>query len=252
MDLLPKIVDYEPPVEDNVSSEEEEVMEEKVIPQKNIVFEIPEPVEELAEQQEQEEKEEEVKQYHYSNNIDEEVNEETGETNPNFVYEEPVKPKKKKQTRKPLSEEHKEKLRLGRLKSLEVRKKKKDEKIYIKDMEMENKKLELKTKREKAQFIKKETENEWNKVKSLIEKKPATPPAPAPTPAPVNQFTKKDLEDATFQAVSQYDTLRKQRKKEKLALKEEELKKKNIRDTISRATGHMPTYGQQGFFDNCF
>ena len=245
MDLLPKIVDYEPPPEDNVSSEEEEVMEEKVIPERNIVFEVPEPVEE------KEEKEEEVKQYHYSNNIDEEVNEETGEKNQNFVYEEPVKPKKKKQTRKPLSEEHKEKLRLGRLKSLEVRKKKKDEKIYIKDMEMENKKLELKTKREKAQFIKKENENEWNKVKSLIEKKP-TPCTPAPPPTPVNQFTKKDLEEATLHAVSQYDTLRKQRKKEKLALKEEELKKKNIRDTISRATGHMPTYGQQGFFDNCF
>lgn len=242
MDLLPKIVDYEPPPEDSVSSEEEEVMEEKVIPERNIVFEVPEPVEEKEEK-------EEVKQYHYSNNMDEEVNEETGETNPNFVYEEPVKPKKKKQTRKPLSEEHKEKLRLGRLKSLEVRKKKKDEKIYIKDMEMENKKLELKTKREKAQFIKKETENEWNKVKSLIERKPTPPPAP---PTPVNQFTKKDLEEATFHAVSQYDTLRKQRKKEKLALKEEELKKKNIRDTISRATGHKPNYGDQGFFDSCF
>ena len=248
MDLLPKIVDYEPPEQDTVSSEEEEVMEEKVIPQKNIVFEIPEPVED---KEEKEEKEEEVKQYHYSNNIDEEVNEETGEKNQNFIYEEPVKPTKKKQTRKPLSEAHKEKLRLGRLKSLEVRKKKKDEKIYIKDMEMENKKLELKTKRERAQFIKKKTENEWNKVKSLIEQKPTPPPTPAP-PTAINQFTKKDLENATFLAVSQYDTLRKQRKKEKLALKEEELKKKNIRDTIARATGHKPSYGDQGFFDSCF
>ena len=220
-------------------------MEEKVIPERNIVFEVPEPVEE------KEEKEEEVKQYHYSNNIDEEVNEETGETNPNFVYEEPVKPKKK-QTRKPLSAEHKEKLRLGRLKSLEVRKKKKDEKIYIKDMEMENKKLELKTKREKAQFIKEKTESEWNKVKSLMEQKPTPAPTPMPMPTPVNQFTKKDLEEATLHAVSQYDTLRKQRKKEKLALKEEELKKKNIRDTIERATGHKPNYGDQGFFDSCF
>lgn len=54
-------------------------------------------------------------------------------------------------------------------------------------------------------------------------------------PEKVNGFTKEDLDNAVLSAISQYDTLRKQQKKEKREAEKKRLEEEKMRATIARA-----------------
>jgi hypothetical protein len=163
-------------------------------------------------------------------NIPDEVNEETGEKNPNFIYEEPKpKPVKVKKPRKPMSEEHKKKLALAREKAMAVRKAKAEEKKKMKALENEEKELLKTQKIKKVQKLKKEVEEEEQPKETKQDNR---------IPADLinlerlsNALTKKDLEDAQYEAIVKYETLRKQRKAIK---KEEEMKEKQKKELLSQ------------------
>lgn len=138
------------------------------------------------------------------------TNEETGESNPNFIYEKIVvekpvvkkaKPVKEKKPRKPMSEEHKAKLALAREKAMIARKAKAEERKKMKALETEEKELLKQQKVKKVAKLKKEVEE----------------PEPEPEVQKISAsgITRKDLEDAQFDAIVKYETLRKQRKAEK-------------------------------------
>ena len=146
------------------------------------------------------------------------ADEETGEVNPNFIYEKPtVKPVKVKKPRKPMSEEHKKKLALAREKAMAVRKAKAEERKKMKELENQEKELLKAQKVKKVQKLKKEVEDSESKVEEVVEK-----------PQRVSGITKKDLEDAQFEAIAKYETLRKQRKAEKKQAQAIEESKKEL------------------------
>ncbi len=117
------------------------------------------------------------------------------------------KPVKQKKPRKPMSEEHKAKLAIAREKAMLVRKQKAEEKKKMKALEKEEKELLKKQKYKKVQKLKEEVDEE---------EVPKTPKNSPPTPmGGITTFSKKDLEDAQYDAIIKYDTLRKQRKAEK-------------------------------------
>ena len=130
------------------------------------------------------------------------------------TYKPPAKPRKVNKNGKPrkaMSEEHKKKLAEARKKAVEVRKQKAIERKQQQALDKEEKELLKKQKVKRVQKLKEEVEE------------PATPkPAPAPVqePAPIQRdsetwITKKDLEQAQYEAIAKYETLRKQRKAEK-------------------------------------
>lgn len=225
-------------------------------------------------------------------NMDEPVNEKTGEENPNFVYEEdevedfesyedevqaeefipqPIKkvveeetifeedepPKKAKpkkepkltkngKQRKPMSEEHKAKLKQAREKAFLVKKQKAEERKKLKEQDAEEKKL-LKLKKQKdIEKLKKEV---------YEEPKPAPKPAPAPAPAPVREIireptlTAKDIENAQLNAIMSYEKLRKQRKEEKKKKQSEDAEMDRLREKLMRAKNPRNNFSMNnGFF----
>jgi len=60
------------------------------------------------------------------------------------------------------------------------------------------------------------------------------------TPEKVNGFTKQDLDSAVLSAISQYDTLRKQQKKEKREADKKRLEEDKMRATLARAINPTP------------
>jgi len=135
---------------------------------------------------------------------------------PPKMYKSPKKPRKVNKNgkeRKPMSEDHKKKLAEARKKAVEVRKAKAIERKQQQALEKEEKELLKKQKVKRVQKLKEEVEE----------------PAPAPAPAvseanqrsaPVHKdsetwITKKDLENAQYEAIAKYETIRKQRKAEK-------------------------------------
>lgn len=64
-----------------------------------------------------------------------------------------------------------------------------------------------------------------------------------PTPEKVNGFTKQDLDSAVLSAISQYDTLRKQQKKEKKEAERKRMEEEKMRATLARAIHpHQPQH----------
>lgn len=61
-----------------------------------------------------------------------------------------------------------------------------------------------------------------------------------PKPEKVNGFTKEDLDSAVLSAISQYDTLRKQQKKEKREADKKRLEEEKLRATLARAINPAP------------
>ncbi len=59
-------------------------------------------------------------------------------------------------------------------------------------------------------------------------------------PERVNGFTKEDLDNAVLSAISQYDTLRKQQKKEKREAEKKRLEEEKMRATLARAINPTP------------
>ena len=135
---------------------------------------------------------------------------------------EPKKGKRKYTRKAPMSDKQKEHLAKIRKIAIEKRKAEKERKIKEKEeaviAKAEKKILEKKLKEEKA---------EQEVINSQLSKK-----------EPViqqNGFTKQDLDSAVLSAISQYDTLRKQQKKEKRESQVKEMKEAKMRETLARA-----------------
>tara|TARA_Y100001972_G_scaffold22502_1_gene26953 strand:- start:133 stop:831 length:699 start_codon:yes stop_codon:yes gene_type:complete len=126
------------------------------------------------------------------------------------------KPKKVKKPRKPMSEEHKQKLALAREKAMAVRKAKAEEKRKMKEIEKQTNELKNKKKVKEFEELKDQVESKTPKKEvELIEPRHSG-------------ITKKDLEEAQYQAILKYETLRKERKAEKKRQQQIEADKQNI------------------------
>ncbi len=160
------------------------------------------------------------------------------------------KPRKK---RPPMSEEHKAKLKLARDKALEVRRKNAAEKKELKDLQKEEKDLIKKNQIKKVNKLKKEIAVEEEEPPTPIEK-PIKEPRQAPREAsyPTSTITKKDLEDAQLEAIIKYETIRKQRKKEKQERLKHENEQKMVRETLMRAVAPQNNYKTNNPFGNCY
>tara|TARA_R110000744_G_scaffold113327_1_gene212346 strand:+ start:305 stop:1195 length:891 start_codon:yes stop_codon:yes gene_type:complete len=139
---------------------------------------------------------------------------------------------KKGKTRKPMSDAHKAKLVLAREKANAVRKKNALLRKEQRDLDKDNKDLAKELKRKEAGILKKQR---LEAVRALDG--PAQPSKPSdfeeereyknnkldeqylqqqqPPPQPRGNLTRKDLEDAQFDAIMKYESLRKERKAEK-------------------------------------
>lgn len=145
---------------------------------------------------------------------------------------------KEKKKRPPMSEEHKEKLRLAREKALETRRRNAQEKREMKELE---KKAKQKKKEELKKYVNNEEDQE--KPKEIIKE----------VKHPVSTITKKDLEEAQLEAIMKYEAMRKQRKKEKQEKEREQKEKDKLKQQINNMVKpNKVFYGQQGYFDNCF
>ena len=201
-------------------------------------------------------------------NEEEIINAETEEQEPNFVYEEDPEvinpsnngmsedkeiieesifeniPKKepKKKTRKPMSEEHKAKLKLAREKAMAVRKAKAQEKKKMKEMDNETKQLQKLKKEKEFNKLKKEVLEDEPSISA-----PAPVPAPMPAPAPTPKsspsgITKADLEEAQLNAIMKYEALRKERKKVKKQNQDEVNRNNEMRRKLLRAMNPQNKY----------
>jgi hypothetical protein len=135
----------------------------------------------------------------------------------------PQKKGKRKYTRKaPMSDKQKEHLAKIRKIAQDKRKAEKERKQKEKEeavIEKAEKRILEKKKKEEEKFEKEQHE----KINSF---KP---------PKVQNGFTKEDLDNAVLSAISQYDTLRKQQKKEKRELEKKKLEEEKMRATLARA-----------------
>lgn len=219
-------------------------------------------------------------------NMDEPVNKETGEENPNFIYsdeedfetyedeveaksesfipeakaktiqddifeeDEPPPPskvpkKERKLTkngkeRKPMSSEHKEKLKQAREKAFLVKKQKAEERKKLKEQDAEEKNL-LKLKKQKdIEKLKKEVYEE--------------PKPQAPLPAPIREIireptlTKEDIEKAQLNAIMSYEKLRLARKEEKKKKQQEDAEMDKLRDKLMKAKNPNNRFSMSGGF----
>ena len=88
--------------------------------------------------------------------------------------------------------------------------------------------------------------------------KPVEPPKPVELPKPTKPnkeylYTQEDMDNITFKAISNYDEIRKSRKKEKQKIKEENSIKERERNKLMKLVSSKPKYdGEQEFWGNCF
>lgn len=149
-----------------------------------------------------------------------------------------TRPAKQKKPRKPMSEEHKAKLALARQKAMAVRKAKAEERKAMKEVETKTKQLRQKKK------IK-----EMKELEQEVSENIPPPKKPAPD-YPASMITKKDLEEAQFEAISKYETLRKARKEEKRKQQAIEKSKKDLVDKL-KPTGYRYRDGSNRW-DACY
>ena len=143
---------------------------------------------------------------------------------------EPKKGKRKYTRKAPMSDKQKEHLAKIRKIAIEKRKAEKERKIKEKEEEVIAK-AEKKILAEKEKKLKKEKE-EQEVINSQLSK--ATDVKKEPV-IQQNGFTKQDLDNAVLSAISQYDTLRKQQKKEKREAQIKEREQAKMRETLARA-----------------
>ncbi len=134
--------------------------------------------------------------------------------------------------RPPMSEAHKEKLKAAREKAMAVRKAKAQARKQ--DKELDNKKSTL-------QRLKKKKEVEQLENEIIGDSNPTPPKTPHNSPP------QKSIDDAVMEGIMKYETLRKQRKKEKqealrVKSEEDELKKK-LRQAITPPKTYNPYSG---------
>ena len=133
--------------------------------------------------------------------------------------------KKNGMPRKPMSAEHLEKLAKAREKAAagrEIAKKKREEQ---KAREKEEKELLKKKKEKDFQKLKKEVEEEPLKVE-------------VQQPPQKYGYTQEDLENATYNAIANYELLRKQRKEEKRKAEALEREKQEVINKLKPQTGY--------------
>ena len=123
-----------------------------------------------------------------------------------------------------MSDKQKEHLARIRKIAIEKRKAEKERKIKEKE-EAVIAKAQKKILAEKEKKLKKEKE-EQEVINSQLKKEPVVQQ---------NGFTKEDLDNAVLSAISQYDTLRKQQKKEKREAQAKEREQAKMRETLARA-----------------
>lgn len=158
-----------------------------------------------------------------------------GEMNEEEIFEDiPKKPKKK---RKPMSEEHKAKLKLAREKAMKVKKEKALERKKMKEKEQKIKELNKKETELKVKSAENRVKELEKQVHDPIEKPLPRQESVAPS------FTKKDLEEAQLTAIMKYEALRKERKKQKNIKKEEEKERENMASTLHRALNPRNNFG---------
>ena len=148
---------------------------------------------------------------------------------------------KVKKPRKPMSEEHKQKLALAREKAMLVRKQKAIENKKMKALDIEEKELLKKQRVKKVQRLKEEVEGD-----------DAVPPKETKIINKVSGLTKKDLEDAQLEAIMKYDAMRKEAKKKKKEEQMIEEGKKKMLNNIQRATGNYSYRDGSNRFDACY
>jgi len=144
--------------------------------------------------------------------------------------QEPKKPLKRKGVnkdgtqRKPMSEEHKQKLALAREKAKIAVEEKKKMRAEEKALAQEEKELLKKQKVKRVQKLKEEVESE-------------TPPPITKSPT-VSQphLTMEDIQKAQFDAIMSYETLRKARKEEKKKAQMLEKQREDMKRTIQQHT----------------
>jgi hypothetical protein len=143
--------------------------------------------------------------------------------------------------RKPMSEEAKAKLALGRKKALETRRAKMIQRQEQKAIDDEEKELR-----------KKKKEMDFKKLKKEVEEPESVKPAPAPAPQ-VQMFSRKDLEDAQLSAIMSYEKIRAERKKQRAEEQLIEQQRQEIRNKLTKAPGtYQSHYNQNNRFYNCY
>ena len=132
---------------------------------------------------------------------------------------------KRKYTRtKPMSD--KQKTHLAKIRQIAIEKRKAEKERKLKEKEeaviakAEKKILDKRKKEEQAQAEQEKPKLRSEKPQAVIQQ---------------NGFTKDDLDNAVLSAISQYDTLRKQRKKEKVENESKQREEDKMRATLARA-----------------
>ena len=141
-------------------------------------------------------------------------------------------PRKK---RPPMSEEHKEKLKIAREKAMESRRKKAQERKDAKELEKEEKELLKKQKVKRVKQLKEEVEEDIPPKKEIVKEQ---------------SFTKKDLEEAQLKAIMNYEKIRKSRKAEKQERMKKEAEEEAIKAQIRRAVA--PPQQEYNPFHTCY
>lgn len=225
MDFLPKVQmdfipsDNESDVEDNIEENIEDFDEEKDL-----------------EEEQKEDNIDKVVPKAKSKREDMNVNEifnlpDNGVIEPNIKLTKKGKPRKQ---RPPMTEEHKEKLKIAREKATAARIAKAKERKENLELEKQEKELLKQQKVKRVEKLKEEVNDE--PLKEI--KKEQT-------------FTKKDLEEAQLQAIMNYEKIRKSRKAEKEERKKKEAEEEAIRNQLRRAVAPpQPEYNNP--FSGCY
>ena len=136
----------------------------------------------------------------------------------------PVKLTKSGKPRKPMTEEQKQRLAIGRQKALEQRKLNKIKRDEEKALEKEEKEL-----------LKKKKQKDFEKLKKEVEEPEGETPTPVRPQA--QMFSKQDLEDAQLSAIMSYEKIRADRKKAKQEAQLIEAQKQEIRNKLTKQPG---------------
>lgn len=135
--------------------------------------------------------------------------------------------------RPPMTEAHKLKLKEARIKAMAVRKSNAATRKADKELEKKSKEL-LRTKK------KKEVEQLEKEVSTSQQ---STTSASAGPPSNI------DIEKAVLEGITKYEILRKQRKKEKAVLMEQENREKEVKDKLRRAIAPRKSYNP---YSHCY
>ncbi len=156
------------------------------------------------------------------------------------------KPRKK---RPPMTEEHKEKLKLAREKAMLARKNNAKERKENKQLEKEEKELLKKQKIKRVKKLKQEVENDDPVPDGVIDEGIVRDIKRNNDPNN-GFFTKKDLQEAQLEAIMNYEKIRKERKEEKRKLQEKQKEQQILKQKIMRAVA--PPEPEYNPFAGCY